>query len=245
MPDPCHCEEGSGITSTPLLFSRQKSAVSQRHQVPRLYHVIKMATNCLACGQEVLKGSRAAASTVHGLLKRLLAKRCRENDPAASVTQDSMSTPDIPTCFHALHHMTSCLPRCDVLTSWAFLLSLQEQEWGGRYTRPFLAVARVWLARLHLRKTRLPPTPHVQVASYLYCGVGTSLHWLIVYREQEVTVTEGYTRCLSLFVAVLAAIASVTPTHYDVIISIMTSFIINFIKNYFNFICNNSKINDN
>ena len=44
--------------------------------------------------------------------------------------------------------MTSCLPRCDVLTSWAFLLSLQEQEWGGRYTRLFLAVARVWLARL-------------------------------------------------------------------------------------------------
>ena len=39
-----------------------------------------MATNCLACGQEVLKGSRAAASTVHGLLKRLLVKRCREND---------------------------------------------------------------------------------------------------------------------------------------------------------------------
>ena len=39
-----------------------------------------MVTNCLACGQEVSKGSRAAASTVHGLLKRLLAKRCREND---------------------------------------------------------------------------------------------------------------------------------------------------------------------
>ena len=42
--------------------------------------MIKMATHCLACGQEVLKGSRAAASTVHGLLKSLIAKRCWEND---------------------------------------------------------------------------------------------------------------------------------------------------------------------
>ena len=24
----------------------------------------------------------------------------------------------------------------------------REQEWGGRYTRPFLVVARVWQARL-------------------------------------------------------------------------------------------------
>ena len=52
--------------------------------------MIKVATKCLACGQEVLKGSRAAASTVHGLLKRLLAKRCREND--AELNLDSVIT---------------------------------------------------------------------------------------------------------------------------------------------------------
>ena len=37
-----------------------------------------MVTNCML--QEVLKGFKAAASTVHGLLKRFLAKRCWEND---------------------------------------------------------------------------------------------------------------------------------------------------------------------
>ena len=46
---------------------------------------------------------------------------------------------------------------------------------------------------MHLRETRLLPNPHVQVVSYIYCGVELPLYWLIVYREQEVTVTEGYT----------------------------------------------------
>ena len=54
------------------------------------------------------------------------------------------------------------------------------------------------LAIVHPREIRLPPTPHVQVVSYSYCGVFPPLHWLIFYREQEVTVTEGETHLLLL-----------------------------------------------